>query len=164
MGQPQPANGLERRDDFDEEEYADLADEDEAAELDLQQDIGDESVDLSRRWRQRVLQEERIWIRQLLPNRDDKREKGDWSENAFPDSETTSETRDAMQNAETLRSGAGQGGRNSCSGRTWQRQDRRVLRLRQRFRAARRRPKAEGKGDGRRSCETENEGRLPYYD
>ena len=51
-------------DDFDEEEYADLyADEDEAAELDLQQDIESEpeSVDLSRfesSGEERFLQEE----------------------------------------------------------------------------------------------------------
>ena len=83
-------------DDFDEEEYADLyADEDEAAELDLQQDIESEaeSVDLSRfessAEKNVFSRRNRIWVRRAVskPRRHRKSdEKGDWSEAAFPDS------------------------------------------------------------------------------
>ena len=76
-------------DDFDEEEYADLyADEDEAAELDLQQDIESEpeSVDLSRfessAEKNVFSRRNRIWVRRAVskPRRHRKSdEKGDWS-------------------------------------------------------------------------------------
>ena len=97
-------------DDFDEEEYADLyADEDEAAELDLQQDIESEpeSVDLSRfessAEKNVFSRRNRIWIRRAVskPRRHRKSdEKGDWSENAFPDS--LDDFRDQERNAEAF--------------------------------------------------------------
>ena len=97
-------------DDFDEEEYADLyADEDEAAELDLQQDIESEaeSVDLSRfessAEKNVFSRRNRIWVRRAVskPRRHRKSdEKGDWSEAAFPDS--LDHFRDQGRNAEAL--------------------------------------------------------------
>ncbi len=97
-------------DDFDEEEYADLyADEDEAAELDLQQDIESEpeSVDLSRfessAEKNVFSRRNRIWIRRAVskPRRHRKSdEKGDWSEAAFPDS--LEHFRDQQRNQEAF--------------------------------------------------------------
>ena len=97
-------------DDFDEEEYADLyADEDEAAELDLQQDIESEpeSVDLSRfessAEKNVFSRRNRIWIRRAVskPRRHRKSdEKGDWSESAFPDA--LDDFRDQQRNQEAF--------------------------------------------------------------
>ena len=164
---PQPAHMADwnDEDDFDEEEYADLyADEDEAAELDLQQDIESEpeSVDLSRfessAEKNVFSRRNRIWIRRAVskPRRHRKSdEKGDWSESAFPDA--LDDFRDQQRNQEAfeaLRSSArDKEVRNFLIvWATWQRQDRRVRCLRQRFRAdPTLTPRPKARGDGRRS-------------